>query len=121
MKNVKYVLIGIVILGVLGNIFKPKKKEIEAVKIKIEEAKKVKQEEKIIDLDNSKFWNDFDPLVKTRIYKMIEEKDCSGLQKEFNITADNMDRLQASGNSGSRNLDLMKFLEEKIKELDCYK
>ena len=50
---------------------------------------------------------------------MIKEKDCAGLQSEFNITADNMDRLQSAGKSGSRNLELMAFLEDKIKELDC--
>lgn len=73
-----------------------------------------------MDLDNSKFWNEFDPTVKQRVYKMIEEKDCTGLQQEFNVTAENMDRLQASGKRASRNLDLMDFLEEQMKELDCH-
>ena len=124
MKKVKYVLIGIVALGVIGAILKPKKKEIDSNKVateKIEEApKKTAQEKKLIDLDNSKFWNEFDPVVKIRIYKMIEEKNCSGLQDEFNTTADNMDKLQSAGKSASRNIDLMDFLEDKMKDLDCH-
>jgi hypothetical protein len=43
-----------------------------------------------IDIDNSSFWQEFDPIVKERVYKLIKEKDCEGLQKEFDITADNM-------------------------------
>lgn len=123
MKKVKYVLIGIVALGVIGAIVKTKKKDISSNKVtteKIKEApKKIEQEKKLIDLDNSKFWDEFDPLVKIRIYKMIEEKDCSDLQDEFNITADNMDKLQSAGKSASRNIDLMHFLEEQMKEFDC--
>ena len=124
MKKVKYVLIGIIALGVIGAILKPKKKEIDSNKIateKIEKApKKTEQEKKLIDLDNSKFWDEFDPVVKIRIYKMIEEKNCSGLQDEFNTTADNMDKLQSAGKSASRNIDLMDFLEDKMKDLDCH-
>lgn len=72
------------------------------------------------DKDESEFWEKFDPIVKQRIYKLIEEKDCAGLQQEFNVTADNMDRLQATGKSGSRNLELMDFLDDEMKRLDCY-
>jgi hypothetical protein len=124
MKKVKYVLIGIVALGVIGAILKPKKKETDSNKVtteKIDEApKRIEQEKKLIDLDNSKFWHEYDPIVKIRIYKMIEEKDCSGLQEEFNITAENMDKLQSAGKSASRNIDLMDFLEDKMKDLDCH-
>lgn len=124
MKKVKYVLIGIIALGVIGAIVKTKKKDIDSNKVtteKIDEApKKIEQEKKLIDLDNSKFWDEFDPVVKIRIYKMIEEKDCSGLQVEFNTTADNMDKLQSAGKSASRNIDLMDFLEDKMKDLDCH-
>lgn len=70
--------------------------------------------------DNSSFWKEFDPIVKERVFSLIKEKDCQGLQKEFDITAGNMDRLQASGKNASKNLDLMNFLEEKMKELNCY-
>ena len=80
----------------------------------------VKPQQDEIQMDNSDFWNDFDPIVKKRIYIMIKEKNCGDLQEEFNITADNMDRLQASGKSGARNLQLMNFLEEKMKDLNCH-
>lgn len=73
-----------------------------------------------IDIDNSSFWQEFDPIVKERVYKLIKEKDCEGLQKEFDITADNMDRLQTSGKSGSKNLELMNFLEKQLKKFNCY-
>lgn len=122
MKNIKYVLVAILVLGTLGAIFKPKKKSennIKTEKVNIE-TKKDKLVKKSIDLDNSEFWNEFDPMVKIRVYKMIEEKNCSGLQAEFNITADNMDRLQSSGKSASRNIDLMDFLTKQMRELNCY-
>jgi len=73
-----------------------------------------------IDIDNSSFWKEFDPIVKERVYKLIKEKDCEGLQKEFDLTADNMDKLQANGKSGTRNLELMSFLENTMKELNCH-
>lgn len=65
------------------------------------------------------FWNKFDPIVKERIYELIVSKDCKGLQKEFNIAADNMDRVQSSGKSGGKFLDLMEFIIEKKEELHC--
>ncbi|MCB0746484.1 MAG: hypothetical protein KDC90_03390 [Ignavibacteriae bacterium] len=84
------------------------------------ETKEVEKEEPKMKMDNSAFWNEFDPIVKERIHKLIENKDCAGLQQEFNNTADNMDRIQNAGGSGSRNLKLLTFLEDKMKELDCY-
>ena len=73
-----------------------------------------------MEKDNSAFWEKYDPIVKERVYKLIEKKDCAGLQEEFKITVDNMDRIQASGGSAQRNLDLMQFLDDQMKELDCY-
>ncbi|WP_418514105.1 hypothetical protein [Corallibacter sp.] len=84
------------------------------------ETKEVEKEEPKMKMDNSAFWNEFDPIVKERIHKLIESKDCAGLQQEFNNTADNMDRIQNAGGSGSRNLKLLTFLEDKMKDLDCY-
>jgi len=69
---------------------------------------------------NDSFWEKYDPIVKDRALDLIIRKDCSGLQDEFNITADNMDKLQSAGKSASRNIDLMNFLEEQMKELDCH-
>jgi|GEM_PF-4739487 len=122
MKKVKYALIGIFILGLISAIIRPKNKKIESSKVKTEKVKELHKEKSknSIDLDNSKFWKDFDPQVKERVYYLIDNKDCKGLQEEFNITADNMDRLQNAGKSGSRNLELMNFIDNKLKELECY-
>ena len=70
--------------------------------------------------DDSDFWKKFDPIVKRRVYDLIKNKDCEGLQKEYNITADNLDRIHNSGGTSSRNLDLMFFLDEKMKDIGCY-
>ena len=125
MKNIKFVFLGILALGILGAIFKPKNKEAKIDKIKTEKSivvtEKIEPQKLAIDLDRSEFWDKFDPMVKERVYKMIDEKDCTGLQQEFNTTADVMDKLQATGKSASRNLDLMDFLEEQMKKLDCQK
>jgi hypothetical protein len=125
MKKAIYILAGIIALGVIGNLLKPKKKEIIKEQNEHQKAetkiKTVKIKEKTpMELDDFGFWDKFDPIVKVRIYKMIQEKDCSGLQQEFNTTANNMDKLQASGKGASRNLDLMDFLEEQMKDLECH-
>lgn len=77
--------------------------------------------EKQFQNDDSDFWSEYDPIVKRRIYDLIKNKDCAGLQKEFKITADNLDRIQNTGGSGSRNLQLMDFLNVKMEEFGCYK
>lgn len=77
--------------------------------------------EKQFQNDDSDFWTEYDPIVKRRIYDLIKNKDCEGLQKEYNITADNLDRIHNSGGTSSRNLDLMDFLDSKMKDLECYK
>jgi len=88
----------------------------------IDEEQKYKDEvENQFREDNSDFWSKYDPIVKRRIYNLIKNKDCKELQNEFNITADNLDRIQNSGGSGNRNLELMDFLNEKMNELGCYK
>lgn len=90
----------------------PDKGEVQALEL---------NNEPKIKMDDSEFWKKFDPIVKQRIYQMIKDKDCASLQQEFNTTADNMDRLQKAGKSASRNVDLMNFLDQEMKELDCYK
>lgn len=90
------------------------------LRMEINNFEKISDIKQIMDSDNSEFWGKFDPIVKVRVYKMIEEKDCFGLQNEFNTTADNMDKLQSAGKSASRNIDLMNFLEEQMKEFDCH-
>lgn len=69
-------------------------------------------------LDNSSFWNEYDTIVRSRIDFMIIDKDCDGLQKEFNIASDN-DYAQRH-RTGSGNIDLMDFINRKLEEIDCY-
>lgn len=77
--------------------------------------------EKMNEMDNSDFWNEFDPIVKERIYNLVQNKDCQGLQIEFNTTADNLDRYHASGRSSQRHSKLLQFVNEKLEEIGCYK
>lgn len=72
-------------------------------------------------MEKCKVWNKYDPIVKDRIELMIFNKDCGALQEEFDATAENSERIHASGRTANRNLDLMDFLDEQMKELDCYK
>lgn len=97
-----------------------KQKEIYEIAKQEQEEKQILFE-KMNNMDNSDFWNEFDPIVKERIYNLVQNKDCQGLQIEFNTTADNLDKIQNAGGSGSRNLELMYFLDDKLKELGCLK
>ncbi|CAM4394220.1 hypothetical protein [Flavobacterium terrigena] len=71
-----------------------------------------------MELDNADFWNNHDPMVKERIYKLIKNKDCQGLQNEFNVAYDNTDSQIAR--TGKGNSNLMDFKNENFKELGCY-
>lgn len=124
LKN-KYIRYGLylVLFVLAGSFIKniDKHTSTTSTKVAAQEVKISKDTKKEpIELDHAKFWDKYDPIVKQRVYKMMEEKDCVGLQQEFEITADNMDKLQATGKSGERNLSLMQFLEERMKELDCH-
>ena len=68
-------------------------------------------------MDNSEFWNNYDRTVKLRIYKLIKNKDCQGLQNEFNTTYNNTDSQIAR--TGKGNSDLMDFIDDKMIELGC--
>lgn len=69
-------------------------------------------------IDDSEFWREYDPEVKVRIYNLINSKDCAGLQREFNIADSNMDmKLKRTGRG---NTELMSFINDKMRELDCY-
>ena len=121
MKKVIYILAGVIALGVIGNLLNPRKKEED--KLNKEEKKSTTvdiKKKSDLELDDSDFWTLYDPIVKQIVYKLIEKKDCQGLQKEFDVTAENMDRLQKAGKSASRNIELMDFLENKMKEFDCH-
>jgi len=125
-KGTRYISYAVILLFV-GAMTKKPYKAVNAISTEVEINHKANNQPNVIiqnddkiEMDNSDFWNDFDPIVKERIYNLIKAKDCHGLQEEFNITADNMERLQATRKSGSRNLDLMGFLEDEMKKLECY-
>lgn len=66
------------------------------------------------------FWNLYDPIVKTRIYKFIVEKNCKKLQEEFDTAADMADRKHSSGIRASKELELMDFIDSKMDDIGCY-
>ncbi len=70
---------------------------------------------------NANFWNEYDPIVRERALEMFLRKDCNGLQKEFNTTANHLEVRQKTGKDGSRNLSHMNFLDTQLKKLGCYK
>ena len=63
-------------------------------------------------------WSNYSPMVKTRIDNFVKEKDCNGLQSEFDAADKNSD-LQRN-RTGEGNADLMAYLDEKMKECGCY-
>jgi hypothetical protein len=71
-------------------------------------------------MGNDDFWNLYDPMVKTRVYKLIVEKDCKKLQVEFNTAADMQERKNKSGISASKEVDLMDFIDGKMSDIGCY-
>ena len=124
LKSTRYVTYA-VILVLVGATKKPDTNETKTNVKTDQEAlpSKYNKEKKVLtdmEKDHSDFWKKFDPIVKERVYKLIEKKDCAGLQNEFKITAENLEKIQNSGGDGSRNLGLMNFLDKKMKELDCY-
>ena len=76
--------------------------------------------DKMNEMDNSDFWNDFDPSVKERIYFLVQKKDCNGLQKEFDAAEENLKSHHSANQSSSKHLSLMDFIDNKMKEIDCY-
>lgn len=80
---------------------------------KIQEVE-VKQEE---EMDNSDFWQYYSPSVKEKIHELIKNKDCVGLQNEFN-QADKNNQAQLN-RTGRTNADLMDFIDEKMIDLGC--
>ena len=64
------------------------------------------------------FWKNYDSMAKKRIYNLIVNKDCRGLQNEFNI-ADNNSKSQLR-RTGTGNAELMSFIDKKMRSIDCY-
>ena len=66
------------------------------------------------------FWNKFDPIVKERINNHIQNGNCTELQKEFDTTESNSQRNRKSGRSSRHFVDLMRYIDENMKEIGCY-
>ena len=69
-------------------------------------------------MDNSDFWENYNPNVKVRIHELIKNKDCPGLQKEFDNAHNNN---QAQKNrTGRNNAELLDFIDNAMYKLGCY-
>jgi hypothetical protein len=64
-------------------------------------------------------WESYDPIVKVRIDSLVKNKDCKGLQEEFDVSADNSTRHYEK--TGVNNLKLMDYLDYELKSCGCYK
>lgn len=64
-------------------------------------------------------WNNYDNSVKGRITELTKKRDCSGLQNEFNLAEQNSDNQRSRVGEG--NLNLMNYIDFKMKECNCYK
>ncbi|KGL61920.1 hypothetical protein [Polaribacter sp. Hel1_85] len=71
-------------------------------------------------MGNDEFWNKYDPIVKKRIYKLIIDKNCGELQEQFTIAADMSEIKHSTGKIANKELELMDFIDEKMRDLDCY-
>ncbi len=71
------------------------------------------------DMNDKDLWDQYAPDVKTRIRLLIFNKDCEGLQNEFN-TADKNNQMQLK-RTGRTNADLMDFVDEQMRAIGCYK
>ena len=69
--------------------------------------------------DNSEFWQNYSPEVKKRILEMIKNKDCQGLQNEFNIADQNNEAQMRR--TGRNNAELLDFIDNAMANMDCYK
>jgi hypothetical protein len=64
-------------------------------------------------------WSNYDKNVKDRIIVMANNKDCQGLQNEFNLAEQNSDSQR--NRVGEGNLNLMNYIDFKMKKCNCYK
>lgn len=96
---------------------------VSGCKFKPSEQKKessIEQKKETPIVKDLPFWSEFDTIVKVRVYKFIENKDCAGLQSEFNTAANNMDNHHKAGKKGGKFLELMDFLDLELKKAGCY-
>ena len=69
------------------------------------------------------FWDKFSPIVKERVNTLIINKDCKGLQKEFDTTEENHNRNVERFGYGKQNYhftDLMGYIDDNMRKIGCY-
>lgn len=64
-------------------------------------------------------WESYDSIVKVRIDSLVKNKDCKGLQEEFDVSADNS--TNHYNRTGVSNLNLMDYIDYQLKSCGCYK
>ena len=64
-------------------------------------------------------WSKYAPEVRTRVERLISDKDCRALQREFDIAHDNSDATR--NRTGEGNEDLMDYLDSAMRSAGCYK
>lgn len=64
-------------------------------------------------------WNSYDSIVKVRIDSLVNNRDCKGLQEEFDISQTNSTSHYEK--TGVNNLKLMDYLDYQLKSCGCYK
>lgn len=83
---------------------------------KVGSLEEVKKEDQ---MDNSDFWENYNSNVKVRIHELIKNKDCQGLQKEFdNAHNNNQAQMQRTRRN---NAELLDFIDTNMYKLGCYK
>lgn len=63
-------------------------------------------------------WDSYDSIVKVRIDSLVKNKDCKGLQEEFDVSSDNS--TNHFNKTGVSNLNLMDYLDYQLKSCGCY-
>jgi hypothetical protein len=63
-------------------------------------------------------WENYDPSVKRRIDRLTAAGNCVGLQSEFDTAQANSDAQLAR--TGDGNADLMEYLDESLRNAECY-
>jgi hypothetical protein len=64
-------------------------------------------------------WSKYAPEVRTRIDRLINEKDCRALQREFDVASENDDATRSR--TGDGNGDLMGYIDDSMRTAGCYK
>ena len=63
-------------------------------------------------------WDSYDSIVKVRIDSLVKNKDCKGLQEEFDVSSDNS--TNHYNKTGVSNLNLMDYIDYQLKSCGCY-